>query len=186
MRSSSTALKLTYDDYCLFPDDGRRHEVMDGKHFVSPAPSVRHQKLVVRLCFALKRLLVSAPLGEVLVAPLDVVLSETDVVQPDLVYVSRENQGIVAAANIQGTPDLVVEVISDSTRRRDEELKGKLYERFGVLEYCLVDPDAGRISVRRRTDGRFTSVAELSAAAGDTLSSPLLPGLVVPLRELFA
>ena len=183
---SPSSLKLTYEDYALFPDDGRRHELVDGEHCVSPAPSLLHQAILGSLLFALKLYLRTQPLGQVFAAPTDVVLSKNDTVQPDLLFVSNERAAILAERNVQGAPDLVVEIMSETTRRMDEVTKRKLYERFGVAEYWVVDPALENVKVYRRQGGFFQAPAELSLESGHTLASPLLPGLGIPLADLFA
>jgi len=179
-------IRLTYDDFVNFPDDGRRHELIDGEHFVTPAPVARHQELLVRLTWALHDFLRQHPLGRVFTAPFDVILSNDDVVEPDLLFVSNERRDIVRDW-VYGAPDLVVEILSPSTRRTDEIRKLHLYDHFGVREYWVVDPDVDTVKVyRRAADGTFPRVAELAAADDDVLQTPLLPGLSVKLRELFA
>ncbi len=177
--------KLTYEDYVLIPGDGRRHEILDGEHYVTPAPLTRHQRVSSRLHGTLEPFVFERQLGLVLAAPTDVVLSPHDVTQPDLLFVSKARTGIVTEENLQGAPDLVVEILSESTRRRDERLKHDLYERFGVQEYWLVDSERRTIRVFRRQGDRFHRAAELAAAAGDSLASPLFPGLTIPLASLF-
>jgi Uma2 family endonuclease len=119
-------------------------------------------------------------------APVDVVLSRFDVVEPDLLYMSKERKAQIANdANVQGPPELVVEVGSPSTRRRDETLKRALYERAGVSEYWVVDPELDVVRVYRRDGERFARPIELSLEAGDVLTTPLLPGLELPLSEIF-
>jgi len=124
--------------------------------------------------------------GRVFLSPFDVVFSFHDVVEPDLVFVAPDQPGILTAQNIQGTPALVVEVVSPSTRTRDREVKRRLYERTGVREYWLVDPELNAITVHRRDgNGAFLPVAHLTAAALDTLDTPLVPGWSVTLARLF-
>jgi Uma2 family endonuclease len=177
---------LTYEDYVLFPEDGRRHEIIDGEHFVSPAPFLRHQALAGQFLLALGPFIQKGRLGHLYTAPVDVLLSRHDVVQPDLVFISSERSDILTEANVQGAPDLVIEILSPSTRKRDEGTKLDRYERFGVQEYWLADPSRGTLTVHRLEEGRFRRTAELNAAAGDILTTPLLPGLRVPLAEIFA
>lgn len=184
MTSSTTTRKLTYEDYVLFPEDGQRHELIDGEHYVSPAPYVRHQHVVVQIVGALNTFARNTGCGVVLVAPTDVVLSQYDVVEPDVLYVSRERQRIVGEKFISGAPDLAVEVLSPSTRRRDLDLKLKLYERAGVQEYWIVDPERAAMTVFRLGPSGFGPPLALFAAKGDVLTSPLLPGLTVPVAEL--
>jgi Uma2 family endonuclease len=124
--------------------------------------------------------------GEVFVAPLDVVFSDLDVVEPDLLYVSRQRAGIVTDQHVRGAPDLVVEILSPGTRKTDEMTKRKLYERFGVSEYWVVDPELDAIKIYRRVDDAFVRAAELSMEHADALTTPLLPQFSVPLAEVFA
>ncbi|HKH43914.1 MAG TPA: Uma2 family endonuclease [Thermoanaerobaculia bacterium] len=177
--------KLTYDDYVLIPEDGQRHEILDGEHTVSPAPTLWHQLVLSALHRLLSPFIHEKRLGWVVAAPVDVLFSEHDVAQPDLVFISKERAGIMAGANVQGTPDLVVEILSPSTRRRDEGLKRDLYERSGVREYWLIDPERQEVRVFRRGGSGFKPAAELSASSGDVLSTPLLPGLEIRVREIF-
>lgn len=177
--------KLTYEDYVLFPMDGKRHEIIEGEHYVTAAPFIRHQRLSFRLASRFGRFLEEHPLGEVLYAPVDCLLSPHDVYQPDLVFVSRDRSGIVKEENIQGAPDLVVEIVSEGTRRRDEVLKLRNYDRYGVREYWIVSPSRNTVAVHRRTEEGLVRLAELRADAGDALTTPLLPGFTIALSELF-
>jgi Uma2 family endonuclease len=180
------ARKLTYEDYVLIPEDGRRHEILDGEHYVTASPFIRHQDVVSNLHFALSGFNRTHRLGKILLAPTDVILSPHDVVVPDLLFVSNERLSIVGEKNVQGAPDLIVEVLSKSTRQRDEGLKLHLYERHGVQEYWMLEPDRRTARIFRRTDKHLQLAASLSAESGEVLSSPLLPGLGVPLSEIFA
>ena len=177
--------KLTYDDYVLLPEDGQRHEILDGEHFVTPAPTTWHQKTLSALHLLVGAFVRQHCLGQVLFAPVDVLFSEHDITQPDLVFVSNERAGILTKPNIQGAPDLVVEILSPSTRRRDEEIKGALYEHFGVREYWMIDPDLRSVSVFRHDGSGFGLAVELSAEDGDVLTTPLLPGLEIRVGEIF-
>lgn len=180
--------RLTYADFLLFPDDGQRHELIDGEHYVTPCPNFRHQKLLGRLYFAFAEHLRAHPsLGEVCFAPFDVVLSDWDVVEPDLIFVSGDQLGILTDKNIVGAPALLVEILSPSTRRRDQQIKRRLFERSGVREYWMVDPDGNAIVIHRRDDnGAFPRVGELTAADNAVLTTPLLPAFALPLTQLFA
>ena len=187
MRPAATSsVKFTYEDFLTFPDDGKRHEIIDGEHYVTPSPDTRHQTVCTALTALLWTYLKQHPIGAVFVAPFDVIFSDLDVVEPDLLYISRERAAILTAQNVRGAPDLVVEILSPSTRKTDEVTKRKRYEHFGVLEYWVVDPELDAIKVYRRTDDRFVRVAELSAEAGDLLTTPRLPGFSVTLTEIFA
>jgi Uma2 family endonuclease len=179
-------VRLSYDDYLLIPEDGLRHEILDGEHYVSAAPFLRHQVVSRRFTLALGLFIEANGLGELFAAPADVVLSFYDVVQPDLVFVARERLHILTEKNIQGAPDLVIEILSGSTRRIDEGIKLAAYERFGVREYWLADPAQKTVTVHRLEEDSFRKTAELSAEGEDTLATPLLPGLEIRLAEIFA
>ncbi len=179
--------KLTYEDYFHFPDDGKRHEILDGEHCVTPSPTMDHQRLGGRLFLQLGHFVNAHRLGEVFYAPADVILSPHDIVQPDLFFISTARLGIITKANVQGAPDLAVEILSDSTRRRDETLKRQRYEQLGVLEYWILDGRRQAVWIFRQTQGsEFGAQTELTAAAGQVLTTPLLPGLEIALRDLFA
>lgn len=179
--------RLTYDDFVLFPDDGLRHEIIDGEHYVTPSPNTRHQELVgrlhVELAFYLRR---HPDLGRVFLAPFDVVMTRWDVVEPDLLVVTHDQREIVTTKNVQGAPALVIEILSSGTRRVDEDVKRELFARAGVREYWLIDPDADTVRVwRRQDDGSFPEIMILEGRADDALTTPLFPGLSIALREFF-
>jgi len=179
--------KLTYEDYAQIPDDGRRHEIIDGVHYVSPSPTRTHQVLVRRLIVKLTLFAEEHQLGEIFPAPFDVLLSSHDIVQPDILFVSTARLAIVTEANVKGAPDLAVEILSDSTRRRDENLKRDRYEQLEVQEYWILDGSRKTVCILRRTQGSgFGTATELTAASGQVLTTPLLPGLELPLREIFS
>ncbi len=180
-------VKLTYDDFVHFPDDGKRHELIDGEHYVTPSPNQKHQQIVTTLVGLLWGHLELTRFGKVFVAPFDVLFSDFDVLEPDLLYISESRlDQVLTDKNVRGAPDLVVEVGSPSTRRRDEKLKYQVYERFGVAEYRVVDPDLDVVKVHSLVDGRYVKARELSLDNGDVLTTPLLPGLEIPLRRLFS
>jgi Uma2 family endonuclease len=177
--------QLTYEDYLLFPDDGKRHEIIDGDHYVTPAPKTKHQRISANLTVALVSFVKRRRMGLVLAAPSDVVLSDENVVQPDLLFVSAARASIVTEDNIHGAPDLVVEIISETTRKKDEVTKRKLYERFGVQEYWVVDPELETVKIFRRAQQGYGRPLELSKEANDILSTELLTGLDLALTEIF-
>lgn len=177
--------KLTYEDYLLFPEDGNRHEILDGVHYVTAAPYLRHQSVLVELTSWIAPFVRQRRLGRFYVAPVDVLLARHDIVQPDLLFISNASLNILTEKNIQGAPDLVVEVLSDSTRKRDEGIKLERYELLGVKEYWVVDPKRSEARIYRRSGERLQQVAELTAAARDLLTSPFFPGLEIPLFEIF-
>ena len=186
MTPASLGVKLTYDDYLLFPDDGLRHELIDGEHYVSPTPNLRHQGISGAFHLLIATWLESHPHGRIFYAPLGVVFSLFDVVEPDLLYLSAVRAAEAAKGDyVHVVPELVVEILSKGTRKRDETIKRQLYERAGVEEYWLVDPRADAIRVLRRRGERFGPAIELSREAGDVLTTPLLPGLEMPLARIF-
>ena len=172
---------LTYDDLASFPDDHLRRELIGGELIVTPAPTVRHQDVVARLT---AELVVYAREhgGRAYCVPLDVFFSERDVVEPDVLYVRPEHRSRLEERFLRGPPDLVVEVSSPSTRHLELVRKRGLYERFGVPEYWYVDLDAERVEVHRLTAARYGAPALLRA--GEHLTSPVVPGLVLDIGEL--
>lgn len=186
MDTHGAAHKLTYDDYVNLPDDGLRHEIIGGEHFVTPSPSMKHQRVAVRLLQALANHLDATGVGEVFIAPFDVVLSPFDVVVPDLIYLSPDRMRALTSKNLQGAPSLVVEILSPSTRGRDLRAKRELYEREDVREYWVVDPDADTVAVYRQGTSGFELAATLSADHDAALSTPEIEGLNIPLRRIFS
>lgn len=179
--------RLTYEDFLLLPDDGLRHEIIGGVHYVTPSPNLRHQELVLRLAVSISNHIEDRPdHGRVFVAPFDVVFSFHDVVEPDVIFVAPDQLDILTAQNIRGTPAMVIEILSPSTRKRDRQIKQKLYERSGVREYWLVDPELNVVTrYRRAADGSFPLFASLSAEGHNALETPLLPGWSLALPRLF-
>ena len=178
--------KLTYDDFLLFPDDGQRHELIDGEHYVTASPNMKHQYVLGNLHFLIRRWLEEHRVGRVFLSPFDVVFTRFDVVEPDLLFLTHARaRQVLTAANVQGVPELVVEIGSPSTRKRDETIKKRLYEREGVAEYWVVDPDLDVIRVYARQGDGFARARELSSEAGDVLTTPLLEGLELRLADVF-
>ena len=141
---------ITWQDVQQMPDDGNRYEAIEGDLYMTPAPATRHQRVSKRLQYALDRILERPGLGEVFVAPYGVEFPATgEGVQPDILFVSRHRRDIIADAGIIGPPDLVVEILSPSTASRDRTIKLRLYERQGVREYWIVDPDQNTVDVWR-------------------------------------
>lgn len=130
---------LTYEEYRHFPDDGRRHEIIYGEHYVSPSPGTAHQSASRHIQFALYEQIEAVGRGQVFNAPMDLELASTDVVQPDLIVVLDEHREMILPSRLRGVPDLLVEILSPSTADRDQSLKKTLYEGHGVPEYWVVD-----------------------------------------------
>jgi Uma2 family endonuclease len=186
VRMTNPGVKLTYDDFVLFPDDGKRHELIDGEHYVTPSPNRKHQKISGNLHLLIGAWLEEHPIGQIYYAPFDVIFSRFDVVEPDLLYMSNERAAqVLTDANVQGAPELIIEIGSKGTRKRDETNKRRLYERSGVSEYWIVDPEIDVVRIFRRGTKSFERPAELRAESGDTLTTPLLSGLSLPLSRIF-
>jgi len=186
MVSRFSTRKLTYDDFVNFPDDGQRHELIDGVHYVTPTPITKHQRVVMRLSTSLHNYLSANPIGEVFGVPLDVVMSRSDVVEPDVQVILREQQEILTEKNVQGTPAIVAEVLSPGTRRRDLGIKRDLYDRAGVREYWVLDPIRDTVTIYLRAPtATLAAQPELNRAAGDALACVLLPDWSLSLEVLF-
>lgn len=173
---------LTYDDLCQMPNDGNRYEVIEGELVVNPAPAKKHQKVAVRL-FDLFYDQEKAGLGEAYFAPVDVRLDANGIVQPDILFIRRDRLGIYGDGGlVDGSPDLVVEILSPSTRAYDLAQKARLYARGGVPEYWVADPDEPSLTVYALRAGRY----EPLAAEAGTARSVVLPGPIVDLAAFFA
>lgn len=181
----AAATKLTYQDYLELPDDGNRYEIIDGELFVNPAPVPQHQRIVANLMFAFLLHFRANRNGEVLTSPLDIVLGSDTVVQPDLNVFIGDRRQIIGKKNVQGAPDLVVEILSPSTRRLDEVKKRRAYETSGVTEYWIVDPEAESVRIYRRTAATFNLATELSTEEGGEITTPLLTGFTLDVAAVF-
>jgi Uma2 family endonuclease len=171
----------TYEDY-LGLDDGVYFEIIGGRAFMSPSPELFHQRWVRQILLAIESYVETGKLGEVLFAPIDVVFDNQNVVQPDLVYVSTANSALLERRGIMGAPDLVVEIISPSSLRRDRYEKRELYARFGVKEYWLADVANRSIEVLTLQNGAYQLA---SCATGEgKIRSTILPGFEMDLAQL--
>src|SRR3954454_21132687 len=129
MATAPNRVVLTYEHYLELPNDGNRYEIINGELFVSPAPSTKHQLASINLSIVIGTHVKANALGMLLAAPCDLKLAFTAVVQPDLLYISKGRLGIVTDANVQGPPDLVIEIISPSSTKTDQDTKRQLYEQ---------------------------------------------------------
>ena len=147
--------KWTYEAYAGIPYDGKRHEIIDGDHFVNPAPNIYHQQVSRRIQYQLYTAIELAELGVVIDAPVDVQLSDYDILQPDLVIVGKPRSYIITPTKVKGTPDLVIEILSPSNPNHDLVTKRQAYQRCGVPEYWIVFPDEHRILQLTLVDGNY-------------------------------
>jgi Uma2 family endonuclease len=173
---------FTYQEYLQLPDD-QRYEVLEGELVVSPSPNADHQRILFALAglfFVFRR---EQAIGEFFVAPLDVILSEHNVVQPDLLFISQDRLSIVQQQGVHGAPDLVIEILSPSDPERDLETKRRTYGQYGVREYWIVDPASRSVEILTQQGSGLDTWQRFQ---GDTsLRSPLLTGLVLNLAEIF-
>ncbi|HXU29335.1 MAG TPA: Uma2 family endonuclease [Thermoanaerobaculia bacterium] len=186
MSEPADLVALSYEDYRQLPDDGRRYELIERDLYVTAAPVPRHQRVVIRLAHALEGWSLETGEGQVLTSPIDVVLAENTVVQPDLLVVMSAHADRIGARGIEGAPDIVAEVVSESSRRHDEVTKRHLYGKYGVEEYWILDPTAASVRTFRRSSGGLLAPgSELTVAAGDRLTTVLLPGFSADLSRIF-
>lgn len=185
--ASTEGTDLTYDDWLrLDHQAGLRYELIDGELLVNGAPGRRHQRVSSGLTLSLEAHLRATSQGEHYAAPFAVKLSERDIVQPDHLVVLAPHLDRITDRGVDGAPDLVVEILSESTARVDEVRKRRLFQRAGVTEYWIVDPDAESIRVYRLGEaGTYALGAEFTHDRGDTLETPLLPGLRLELAAIF-
>ena len=174
--------KLTYEDYARTPE-GERWELINGELIMPPSPKEEHQSVQANLGAAMHIFTRTNDLGRVYFAPFDVVLSEHDTLQPDLLFVSKDRLDIITEDNVQGAPDLVVEIRSPSTARQDWTVKRELYARHGVREYWLVDPEAATVAVLLREEDELKVAAVFGQ--GDTLAATAMEGFTLSLSGVF-
>jgi Uma2 family endonuclease len=178
-----SAYLLTYDDWLLLPEDGLRYELIDGELFVTPPPNIKHQRVSRDLEFLLMTYLRRSATGELFDAPVGVRLDDRSVLEPDLVVVLREHAGAVGTQVIEGAPDLVVEVLSPGTARRDVGIKREKYRSKGVAEYWIVDPVHAKIEVLTLEKDEYVRFGLFGR--DDTLRSRILADLEITLAEVF-
>ncbi len=178
----SISTKFTHADLLSCPEDNKRREIIEGELFVTPAPRVPHQTILLNLTVATQNYLGQHPVGRLLMSPMDVIFGDFDVLQPDLLFVLNEHKEILKDW-VRGAPDLVVEILSPTTEARDRGVKLKAYARFGVQEYWIVDPDARAIEIYRLAKKSYKLVQ--TCRDTESLTSALLPGFSSPLASIF-
>jgi len=174
--------KYTYEDYLKTPDDVR-YELIEGDLIMTPAPNIEHQTILGELGYQIMKFVKENNLGRVFYAPCDVYLDQENVLEPDILFVSKERLNIIGKKNIQGAPDLVVEIVSESNAYRDGIQKKRLYAGFGVREYWLVVPGEKMIEVYNL--GKKGYQLSQTCFVGDILESQVLKGFKPELREIF-
>ena len=172
---------MTYNQYVEFPDDGNRYEIIDGTlEMMTPAPSYKHQLIITRMASV-----IYAPCreeGVFIVAPLDVVFSENNVRQPDFIFILNENRHIISDRAVEGVPDLVGEILSQSTAKNDRKSKFETYQRFGVKEYWIVDPELELLEQFVLVDGKY--VLAHVYEKGETVKTSLLKCIAVSMDDI--
>ncbi len=172
--------RLTYAEYVLLPDDGNQHEIIDGVHYMNPAPTTYHQTVSRRIQFALYTQIELPGLGQVFDAPTDVELNPYTVVQPDLVLVLTAHKHIITPTKIKGIPDLLIEILSPGTLEKDRALKRKSYETHRVPEYWIVDPLEHLVEQLVLNQDRY-----VLREHGDSITPASIPNAEVKLNEIW-
>lgn len=181
---STQTILFTYDDYLTLPNDGKRYEIIEGELFMTPAPEIEHQRVSRKLERLIDEYVTANNLGEVFDAPVDLILSMTDVVQPDIVFISAERSHTITKKNIIAAPDLVVEILSESTSKVDRTKKKLLYEKSGVKEYWIADPDNQTVEQFILVEKEFTEGR--MHGKGDFVQSNILKGLRFEVSVVFS
>ena len=180
---NSAVTKMTYGQYCLLPEDGNQYELFDGELVMTPSPTRRHQEIVGKLYRRLAEFVDDRSLGEVYIAPLDTIFDQYNVLQPDILFVSKERLAEVGRERIEGAPDLVVEVLSPSTFHKDLRRKMRVYSQFGVREYWIVDPEVRSVELYTRA-GEGLQLAQRFSTQ-ETFECRLFPGFRFPVESPF-
>jgi Uma2 family endonuclease len=180
------ATRITSDEFMALPADGKHYELIEGALVLNPAPVPRHQWIIGNLYYELRSYFQQRGGGRVYLSPVDVVLSSANVLEPDLAVVLDDRLSLIGAKNLQGAPSIAIEVVSESSRRKDEVTKRRLYEQFGVDEYWIADPETETLKLYRRNGDAFDRAIEINTDTGGTITSPLLPGFALDVRAVFA
>ena len=174
--------KYTYEDYLKTPDD-TRYELIEGELYMTPSPITNHQRISRKIEFLLEKFVTENDLGEIFYAPYDVYFDDENVVQPDILFISKERLNIIGEKNLQGSPDLVIEILSESNAYRDLIQKKKLYARYGVKEYWIVVPGEKTIDIHILKDKTYQLYKTFNE--DDTLDSQILEGFKMELKGIF-
>ena len=175
---------LTYEDYCLLPNDRNRYEILDGELSPTPAPATIHQVILGNLYGILFNYLRGNQIGKLFLAPTDVIFAPTTVVQPDLIFIGNDRRGIITERAIEGTPTLVVEILSPTTHHTDRVTKAQLYAKYGVPHYWLIDPDQQVLEGYGLSGAQYNLITKAQDA--EMFTSSVFPGLSIQISDLWA
>ncbi|HEX9973494.1 MAG TPA: Uma2 family endonuclease [bacterium] len=173
----------SYQDYFELPDDGNKYEIIEGELIMSPAPYTIHQEVMLNIAVELVNFVRKTKIGKIYVAPTDVVISDINVVQPDILFITSEKLQIITAKNIKGVPDLIIEIISPATGYYDLSGKKDIYEKFGVREYWTVDPMKQRVDIYLNFEHKFELHQRLEKKG--IVKSNILKGFEIDLETIF-
>ena len=177
-------IELGWEEFLTLPEDGNRYEILDGDLVVTPPPAIRHQRVLGNLNEYIRTYVRTHDLGLVLFAPAAVRLHRKTIVEPDLFFVANDRAHLISELSIDGPPNLVVEIASPSTAKRDRTVKAHLYAKLGIDHYWIVDAKAGSLEAFERNGEEYRAVAKLSGEA--TFEPALFPGLRIPLASLWS
>jgi Uma2 family endonuclease len=180
----SRDIKLTYEDYLTLPDDGNKYEILEGEIIMTPAPSIKHQTILRNLFLLIHSYVEEQKMGQVFFAPVDVILSDHTVLEPDLLFVANENRNLIKERGIFGPPDLCAEIISKSTAYYDLNDKKMLFAKHGVKEYWLVDQYRETMDIFSAAKDGFTLHGQL--IRGESATSALLSDLQIQWDGVFS
>ena len=175
---------LTYDDYRKLPNDRNRYEILDGELSVTPAPGTKHQIALGNLYRLISIQVFANRIGRLLLAPTDLLLAATTVVQPDLIFIGNDRSQVVTERGVEGAPTLVIEILSPTTHRTDRETKAQLYAKYSVPHYWLIDPDQQVLEAYELSGDQYNLVTKAQDA--DLFTPPVFPGLSIQISDLWA
>ncbi len=180
---SEAVVKFTYSDLLSAPEDGKRYEIFEGELIVSTSPGEKHQRIVINLVGIFLPYVKSQNPGRIYTAPFDVYFDDETVVEPDIIFISKDRNVIIEEKRINGAPDLIVEILSSGTEARDRGFKFRRYEKEGVKEYWIVDPENRTIEIYTLKKSRYELVKKFEGA--DIVISPLFKGLEFNIKEVW-
>lgn len=184
LAEQTTAQRFTYADYkALDVDDNFWYELINGELVKKSSPSTRHQRISMKLSSLMHVFVTEKNLGVVMCAPTDVFVDDENVPQPDIFFIEKGREHIITDDSVFGAPNLIVEIISPSSIRRDRKDKMNLYKRFGVAEYWIIDPNNKAVEIYHLTDGIYDLTA--FAVESGSLESSAIPGFSLDIVNIF-